>query len=119
MEITGTINQILPIQKGEGKNGPWAKQEVIIETNDQYPKKICISFWNDKINDRTLIIGNNLKLNISIESREFKDKWYTEIRATKVEILSQNQVTENASEIDPIFEIINIQSENDDDVLPF
>jgi len=29
--------------------------------------------------------GESLKVSVEIESREFKEKWYTEIRAWKVE----------------------------------
>ena len=43
MEVTGKITNILPIQSGVGKNGnEWKKQEIIIQTEEQYPKNICI-----------------------------------------------------------------------------
>jgi hypothetical protein len=45
MQIKGTIIALLPLQTGQGKNGQWRKQDIIIETQDQYPKKVCISIW--------------------------------------------------------------------------
>lgn len=39
MEIKGKAIHMLPLVTGQGKNGEWRKQEFIIETGDQYPKK--------------------------------------------------------------------------------
>lgn len=51
MQLTAKLNQLLPIQTGSGKNGEWKKQDIIVETDGQYPKKVCISIWGDKINE--------------------------------------------------------------------
>ncbi len=50
MQLTATLTQLLPIQSGESKSGTWKKQDIIVSTNGQYPKKICVSIWGDKIN---------------------------------------------------------------------
>ena len=42
MQITGRLFKVLPAQTGEGKNGPWRRQDIILETDGQYPKKIVI-----------------------------------------------------------------------------
>ncbi|MBX7226117.1 MAG: DUF3127 domain-containing protein [Chitinophagales bacterium] len=89
MEVKGKLLQLLPLVTGEGKNGTWKKQEVIIETNAQYPKKICVSIWGDKINSSQLVIGNQLTLSIDLESREYNGRWYTEARAWKVDVDGQ------------------------------
>ena len=49
MEITGKLIQILPLQSGEGRNGEWKKQEIILELEGSPVRKICVGFWNDKI----------------------------------------------------------------------
>ena len=49
IQIQGTLKEILPIQKGEDKSGPWEKQDIIIETKDQFPKMVCIAIWGDKL----------------------------------------------------------------------
>jgi hypothetical protein len=48
MEITGTVVSLLPMQSGQGKNGTWKKQEFILETPGQYPKKVCLSLMGRK-----------------------------------------------------------------------
>ena len=84
MNIQAKLVQLLPIQTGMGKNGQWRKQDIIVETTGQYPKKICISIWGDKINEKQLLIGNQLDIDFEMESREFNGKWYTDIRARKI-----------------------------------
>ena len=51
MQLTAKLTQLLPIQTGTGKNGEWKKQDIIVESDGQYPKKVCISIWGDKINE--------------------------------------------------------------------
>ena len=85
MQLTAKLIEVLAIQTGQGKNGEWRKQDIIVETEGQYPKKICISLWGDKISDTNLQIGNYYKYDIDIESREYSGRWYTDVRAWKVE----------------------------------
>jgi hypothetical protein len=47
LEITGKVISILTEQTGSGKNGVWVKQDFVIETTEQYPKKVCFSAWGD------------------------------------------------------------------------
>lgn len=51
MQLTAKLIQLLPLQTGTGKNGDWKKLDIIVETDGQYPKKICVSIWGDKINE--------------------------------------------------------------------
>lgn len=70
---------------GEGKNGSWKKQEFIFETAGEYPKKVCIANWNDKVAADELTLGAELTVSINIESREFNDRWYTDVKMWRVE----------------------------------
>lgn len=85
MEVSGKIAQLLPLQQGTGKNGVWKKQEFILETSGEYPKKICFSLWGDKIDQSPLKEGTAVKVSFDVESREYNGKWYTDAKAWKVE----------------------------------
>lgn len=86
MEIVGKVTTKLPQQTGQGKNGSWVKQDFVIETPDQFPKKVCISLWGDKVKElESYQIGEGIKASINIESREFNGKWYTDVKAWKLE----------------------------------
>ena len=92
MEIIGKLLQKLPLQSGIGRTGnSWQKQEFVIETIEQYPKKVCANLWGDKLDMLdTVNIGDTVKVSFSIESREFNGKWYTDIKAWKIEPATEN-----------------------------
>lgn len=85
MQLTAKLIQLLPRQTGTGKNGPWKKQDIIVETEGQYPKKVCISIWGDKIDDALLQEGSQLSISFDVESREYNSRWYTDVKAWKIE----------------------------------
>jgi hypothetical protein len=86
LEITGKVLQLLAEQTGAGKNGTWVRRDFVIETTDQYPKKICFSGWGDKAAQvNGLQPGQSVKVSFNPESREFNGKWYTDLRAWKIE----------------------------------
>jgi len=93
MEIIVKVHKLLPLQTGEGKNGIWKKQDIIVETDATYSKKICISIWGDKIIESHLIPGNMLRIEFEIESREYNGKWYTDVRAIKTMPLTDEKAT--------------------------
>lgn len=87
LEISGKVSQILPLETGEGKNGPWKKQFFIIEFMDgNYPKKLSISAWGDKTDAlRSLQPGMDVKVSFNVESREYNGRWYTDVKVWKLE----------------------------------
>ena len=119
MNIIGKVNDLLPLQTGISKNGQWRKQDIIVETEGQYPKKVCISIWGDKINEKQLVIGNNLDISYELESREFNGKWYTDVKAWKINLTektSEEKPAENPADFHFLTEEI---SQEGDDGLPF
>jgi hypothetical protein len=84
MEINGKIIQLLPEQSGESAKGPWRKQEYILETEGQYPKKVCLMAWSEKIDEFAIKEGESLVVTVDLESREYNGRWYTDVKAWKV-----------------------------------
>jgi hypothetical protein len=115
MQLTAKLIQLLPLQSGTGKNGQWKKQDIIVETEATYPKKICVSVWGDKIDAASLQIGNLLKIDFDVESREYNGRWYTDVKAWKIEVAGSAPGT--SSEKAPVSSVPQNMS-NDDD-LPF
>lgn len=86
MEVKGKLVQKLPVESGESRNGKWEKQQFVIETDEQYPKKICIMLWGDKLSMLEKVTeGDVLTVSVNIESREYNSRWYTDIRAWRIE----------------------------------
>jgi hypothetical protein len=103
MQLTAKLTQLLPLQTGTGKNGEWKKQDIIVETESQFPKKICVSVWGDKINESQLLIGNKMKIDFDIESREFNGKWYTAIKALKIEVAGSESKNASVEHDDDVY----------------
>ena len=81
--LKGKIIKVLQMESGESKNGTWKKQNLIIETDDKYPKKNCVEFWND-LSESVFKVGSEIDIEVNFESREFNDKWFTSIKAWKI-----------------------------------
>jgi hypothetical protein len=93
MELKAKLTQLLPLQTGEGRIGPWKKQDIIVETDGQYPKKVCFSIWGDRVNPNILIVGNMLNVSFDAESREFNGRWYTDLRVWKIDLVEESGST--------------------------
>jgi len=87
MEIIGKVVQLGTLIEGNSPRGPWKKQELIIETLEQFPKKVCLMCWGDRVNDaNSFFVGQTIKAQIRIESREFNGKWYTDVTAFRLDL---------------------------------
>jgi hypothetical protein len=116
MQLIAKLVQMLPIQTGTGRNGEWKKQDIIVETDGQYPKKICISVWGDKINASQLVVGNKLKIDFDVESREYNSRWYTDVKAWRIEVAGASGNSTSDEIPPPDYE--PIERSKDDDI-PF
>lgn len=84
MEITGKVIECLPVKSGQSANGEWQKQEYVLQTDGQYPKKICFMAWGEKIEQFAIQQGETVQVSIDLESREYNGRWYTDVKAWKV-----------------------------------
>lgn len=118
MEISGKIIAVLPLATGEGKNGTWRSQDYVLETYDQYPRKVCFNLFNDRIDQYPMAIGDDVEISFDIESREYNGRWYTTIRAWKVAKKDQGAAM-GAPAVDQIPPFVPDGSGSDGSDLPF
>ena len=88
MEIIGKAIAALPVKSGVSQRTgeQWQSREYVIETQEQYPKKICFEvFGIDKLKEFNIRDNDLIKVHFDISAREYKGKWYNSIRAWKVE----------------------------------
>ena len=95
MEITGKLIQKLPGKSGVSSSGNnWSKAEFVIETVEQYPKKVCANLWGDRARALDQFQeGSLITVSFDLESREFNGNWYTDVKAWKVEAATPAAVT--------------------------
>ena len=92
MEIQGKVVRLGGLTEGTSARGAWRKQELIIETIEQYPKQVCLVCWGDRVAEaQNFTPGQIIKAQISIESRELNGKWYTDVRPFRFDIDAPQQ----------------------------
>jgi hypothetical protein len=125
LELTGKLLQKLSVQSGQSAKGAWSKQEFIIETQENYPRKVCMSVWGaDKVNELSSFVdGEVIRVSFNVESRPFNDRWYTDVRAWRIERTSTPDAppspltAHSASYSDPVS--LGVDNSSDIDDLPF
>ena len=123
MELSGKIIGVLPLAEGTGRNNnKWFKQEYILETPGQYSKKVCFSLWNSKIDEANIQVNDEVTVSIEVESREYNNRWYTEVKGWKVQKHNQYAtaaVVQTPSSTRPADAIPTAFTPTGDDDLPF
>lgn len=99
--IEGKIIAILQPQGGVSKSGkPWFKQEFVLETAGQYPKKVAFSVMKEEtVKNAQIQIGHNVRIEVDASSREYNGKWYTELNAWRVNNMSVGGQASNPNNV--------------------
>ncbi|MFN3316829.1 MAG: DUF3127 domain-containing protein [Raineya sp.] len=124
-ETKGKIVKILEPQTGSSKNGEWKKQDIVVETTEAYPKKICFSIWNDKISQLEGVeVGDEVRVMFNVASREYNNKWYSDITAYQIDNISKKEydnvaVTPIAKQETNNLDLDILAASNDNEDLPF
>ena len=94
MEITGRLIKILPEQRGESARGAWVRGGFVIETDDTYPKQVAFNmFGEDRLATlQTLSMNGMVQVTFSPESREYNERWYTDLRCIRVQPIIPGQM---------------------------
>lgn len=82
--VQGVITHVLPEENGVGKASgkEWKKQTAVLQTQEQYPKYVAFDMFNNRI--MPLQVGQSVQVQISVESREYQGKWYSNVNAIAV-----------------------------------
>ncbi len=120
LQVKGKIEQILKPESGVSRAGKeWQKQEFVIETDEQFPRKVCFTLFNDKTSlIKGISAGEEVEVSFNLESREYNGKWFHNINAWKIE----KPAAANIPESPPEFRMEDIPPEPDEDQandLPF
>ena len=104
MEFVGKVLEILPAVSGQSARGTWERQTVVFEqTNKQFSKEIAVTFMNKAQDVAQLRVGESYTVSFDIESRKYMDKWYTDVRAWRVQP-QQPQAQPPIQEMPPFME---------------
>ena len=96
MELAGKVIAVLEPKSGVAKTSgnPWMVQEYVIETHDQFPRRMCFEvFGEDKIRQFNIQLGEELNVFFDINAREWQGRYFNGIRAWRVERIDPNAPT--------------------------
>ena len=105
MEIIGKAIAALPVKSGVSQRTgeQWQSREYVIETQEQYPKKICFEvFGIDKLQEFNIRNNDLIKVHFDVSAREYNGKWYNSIRAWKVEHANQDDSVVGSTAAAPV-----------------
>ena len=87
LSIKGKVIKLLPETSGTSAAGKaWIKQDFVIETADEYSKKVCFTAFGEKIVQvaKTLTVGQEVEVSFNAESREYQEKYFTQLNCWKI-----------------------------------
>lgn len=85
MELQGKIIVVLPERSGTSQRGnQWRSITYVLETQEQYPKKLAFDVINDKIDQLNIQFGEILTVQFDINAREYNGRWFNSVNAWNV-----------------------------------
>ena len=88
LELEGRIVRKLGVQSGTSARGAWSKQEFVFEYQEgNFPTQVCMNVWGeDKVRELDKYqVGDKVKISFNLSSREYNGRWYTDVRAWRIE----------------------------------
>lgn len=84
-DITGKVIAVLPTRTGTSAKGTqWSTQTFVLETQEQYPKKIAVDVMNENISRFNVQAGEMLTASIDIDAHEYNGRWFNNVKAWNV-----------------------------------
>jgi uncharacterized protein YhdP len=86
-KVKAKLVELLENKSGQGAKGEWQIQTALLETNEKYPRKLAVQFWNE-LADKIKSCPKDVEVEFSVkaESREYQGKWYSDIKGVDVEL---------------------------------
>ena len=88
MELQGRVIVVMEPREGTSARGPWKSQQYVIETHDQYPKKMVFDiFGADRIDQFAIKAGEEIIVSFDVDAHEYNGRWFNNIRAWNIQRL--------------------------------
>ena len=86
IEIEGTITKVLELREGQSARtgNTWQRQDYVIETPGQYPRRCLFTVADGNIAMFNLQEGKRVRVTLSIDAHEYQERWFNDFRAVAV-----------------------------------
>jgi hypothetical protein len=98
--IQGKIIKFLPKTEGDSASGKhWVKAGIVIEYGDEYPTKAAFSIFGEQRLQACagLKEGMDVTVNYNPQSREYNERWYTDLQCISVTPITQQPAQQQAN----------------------
>ncbi len=93
MDLQGKIIAALPARSGVSARGEWTAQDFVVETHDNFPKKMVFSvFGADRLQRFNIQVGQEVMVSFDIDAHEYQGRWFNSIRAFDVRLVDPASV---------------------------
>ena len=91
MKLIAKFVKALDRQCGESDRGTWVRGGMVVRTIGDVERLVAITSFGEEKTAlcETFHVDDVLQVDFSPESREFGDKWYTDLRLLKAQLLGQ------------------------------
>lgn len=92
MKITEKVLEIMPLAQGtSGRTGDnWYNQELVLETEERYPKQIAMTFKGANVKKlEGLEKGDKVEVTFDIESHKYNERYYTQLLAWELKVVEK------------------------------
>ena len=89
MRLIARFVKPLDVISGEGDRGLWYRGGMVVRTLDEREQLVSFTaFGEDKCNQcKALHVDDVVQVNFVPESREFGDRWFTDLRMISVQLV--------------------------------
>lgn len=98
MQLSGKVIKVYDPQSGTSDRGAWVRQSFVIETIDNYPKRVCFEVSNPNLVN-LVSVDDLVVVTFIVMSREYQERWYTTVKAVGIGKMAEQQ---SANPIDNI-----------------
>ena len=94
-QISGKFLKMMPVISGEKDGREWCRTQFAIMSMDTNPKMVAFdAFGQDKVAMvESLQTGNTVVVEYAPESREFNEKFYTNLNCIRIMVASKVEVS--------------------------
>lgn len=94
MELQGKVIAVLPARSGVSARGEWKTQSFVIETHDNFPRKMVFDvFGEERLTRFNIQLGQEVNVSFDIDAHEYNGRWFNNIRAFDVRLVDPNTVS--------------------------
>lgn len=91
--LIGALHEIMPVQSGTSADGrAWQRGGFVIKLPTEWESYAAFTLWAERVEMiKNFNIGDQIAVSFSVNSRSYEDRWYTDLRAQRIDYANQMQ----------------------------